>query len=53
VRDKLRRLTESIPELADLHGEPTVSTYNAYAGGLVAEHGLRIGIEWCARGTGR
>lgn len=45
VRDKLRRLTESIPELADLHGEPTVSTYNAYAGGLVAEHGLRIGIE--------
>ncbi|WP_205326541.1 UvrD-helicase domain-containing protein [Glycomyces sp. YM15] len=45
VREKLRRLTESLPELADLHGEPTVSTYNAYAGGLVAEHGLRIGIE--------
>jgi len=45
VRSKLRRLTETIPELADLHGEPTVSTYNAYAGGLVAEHGLRIGIE--------
>ena len=45
VRDKLRRLTESIPELSELHGEPTVSTYNAYAGGLVGEHGLRIGIE--------
>lgn len=26
-------------------GEPTVSTYHAYAGRLVAEHGLRIGIE--------
>ncbi|THV32257.1 UvrD-helicase domain-containing protein [Glycomyces paridis] len=45
VRDKLRRLTESLPDLGDLHGEPTVSTYNAYAGGLVTEHGLRIGIE--------
>ncbi|HEX2144367.1 MAG TPA: UvrD-helicase domain-containing protein [Glycomyces sp.] len=49
IRTKLRRLTESIPELADLHGEPTVSTYNAYAGNLVAEHGLRIGIEPGAR----
>ncbi|SDL60774.1 DNA helicase-2 / ATP-dependent DNA helicase PcrA [Glycomyces sambucus] len=45
IRDKLRRLTESIPELAELHGEPSVSTYNAYAGNLVGEHGLRIGIE--------
>lgn len=45
IRDKLRRLTESIPELSDLHGEPSVSTYNAYAGSLVGEHGLRIGIE--------
>ncbi|WP_112133968.1 UvrD-helicase domain-containing protein [Glycomyces dulcitolivorans] len=45
VRDKLRRLTESLPELSELHGEPTVSTYNAYAGSLVGEHGLRIGIE--------
>ncbi|MBE7323502.1 ATP-dependent helicase [Nocardioides sp. Y6] len=25
--------------------EPTVSTYNAYAAGLLAEHGLRIGHE--------
>ncbi|SDE29295.1 UvrD-helicase domain-containing protein [Glycomyces harbinensis] len=45
VRDKLRRLTESLPDLSELHGEPTVSTYNAYAGNLVGEHGLRIGIE--------
>lgn len=27
------------------HGEPTVSTYHAYAGALIAEHGLRLGIE--------
>ena len=26
-------------------GEPTVSTYHAYAGRLVAEHALRIGVE--------
>lgn len=26
-------------------GEPTVSTYHAYAGALVAEHGLRLGFE--------
>jgi len=26
-------------------GEPTVSTYHAFAGRLVAEHGLRIGVE--------
>ncbi|MCD0446166.1 DEAD/DEAH box helicase [Glycomyces sp. A-F 0318] len=45
VREKLRRLTESLPDLSELHGEPTVSTYNAYAGSLVSEHGLRIGIE--------
>jgi DNA helicase-2/ATP-dependent DNA helicase PcrA len=49
VRDKLRRLTESLPDLSELHGEPTVSTYNAYAGSLVGEHGLRIGIEPGAR----
>ncbi|GAC1329557.1 MAG: hypothetical protein NVSMB13_17250 [Mycobacteriales bacterium] len=30
-------------ETAD--GEPTVSTYHAFAGRLVAEHGLRIGVE--------
>ncbi len=26
-------------------GEPTVSTYHAYAGTLITEHGLRLGIE--------
>lgn len=26
-------------------GEPTVSTYHAFAGTLIAEHGLRLGIE--------
>ena len=29
--------------------EPTVSTYHAYAGRLVAEHGLRLGVEPGAR----
>src|SRR5262249_8618106 len=30
-------------------GEPTVSTYHAYAGRLLREHGLRIGVEPQAR----
>ncbi|SNT14797.1 DNA helicase-2 / ATP-dependent DNA helicase PcrA [Micrococcales bacterium KH10] len=30
---------------AELIDRPTVSTYNSYASSLVAEHGLRIGIE--------
>ena len=29
----------------DEPGEPTVSTYHAFAGRLVTEHGLRLGIE--------
>ncbi|WP_051392909.1 ATP-dependent DNA helicase [Glycomyces arizonensis] len=45
VREKLRKLAESIPELSKMHGEPTVSTYNAYAASLVTEHGIRIGVE--------
>jgi len=28
---------------------PTVSTYNAYAAGIVGEHGLRLGVEPSAR----
>jgi len=28
-----------------LAGEPTVSTYHSYAGRLVAEHALRVGVE--------
>ncbi|THV35623.1 UvrD-helicase domain-containing protein [Glycomyces buryatensis] len=49
IRDKLRKLAEGIPELAQLPGEPTVSTYNAYAASLVTEHGIRIGVEPNAR----
>ncbi|GAB3219048.1 ATP-dependent DNA helicase [Glycomyces halotolerans] len=45
VREKLRKLAEGIPELSELHGEPTVSTYNAYAASLVSEHGIRVGVE--------
>lgn len=29
----------------DADGEPTTSTYHAFAGTLIAEHGLRLGIE--------
>lgn len=29
----------------DLEGQPTASTYHAFAGQLIAEHGLRLGIE--------
>ena len=36
---------ESEPEL----GEPVVSTYHAFAGRLVTEHGLRLGVEPRAR----
>jgi len=59
VRSRLRRLAGSrLPQrldpsgglLADLYaGEPTVLTYHAYAGRLVAEHGLRLPVEPGAR----
>ena len=26
-------------------GEPTTSTYHAFAGSLITEHGLRLGVE--------
>jgi DNA helicase-2/ATP-dependent DNA helicase PcrA len=54
VRRMLRRLRaehERAPFLTDAvaaalrAGDPTVSTYNAYASALVAEHALRIGLE--------
>ena len=32
-----------------MHGEPTVSTYHSYAGRLLRDHGLRIGVEPGAR----
>jgi DNA helicase-2/ATP-dependent DNA helicase PcrA len=47
VRAALRQLTQAAeqPDLLDEDGEPTVSTYHAYAGGLIVEHGLRLGFE--------
>ncbi|OLF10912.1 ATP-dependent DNA helicase [Actinophytocola xinjiangensis] len=46
----LARLDPTGVRLADLHaGEPTVLTYHAYAGRLVAEHGLRLPVEPGAR----
>jgi DNA helicase-2/ATP-dependent DNA helicase PcrA len=51
VRTALRTLAASLPrdrgELLDddADGEPAVSTYHAFAGRLLAEHGLRIGVE--------
>lgn len=35
----------AIAELFDAEGEPTISTYHAFAGALIDEHGLRLGIE--------
>lgn len=59
VRSRLRRLAGSrlLDELdpggarraAVLAGEPTVSTYHAYAGRLVGEHALRLPAEPAAR----
>ena len=50
VRRRLEQLrdTEQFPdELLD--GEPTISTYNSYAGRIVADHALREAIEPTAR----
>ncbi|MHA6796504.1 ATP-dependent helicase [Pseudonocardia bannensis] len=59
VRSRLRRLAGSglLDELdpggqrraAVLAGEPTISTYHAYAGRLVGEHALRLPAEPAAR----
>jgi DNA helicase II / ATP-dependent DNA helicase PcrA len=36
----------AVPRAAELdEGEPTVATYHAYAGRLISEHGLRLGVE--------
>ncbi|MGH3761703.1 ATP-dependent helicase [Actinophytocola sp.] len=46
----LARLDPSGERLVAVHaGEPTVLTYHAYAGRLVAEHGLRLPVEPGAR----
>lgn len=53
VRSALARLPGDAPEGGAAarvdEGEPTVLTYHAYAGRLLAEHGLRIGVEPEAR----
>ncbi|MFI6942219.1 UvrD-helicase domain-containing protein [Streptomyces sp. NPDC050418] len=36
---------EAPENLADPPGEPLISTYHAFAGRLITDHGLRIGIE--------
>ncbi|MEV2274114.1 UvrD-helicase domain-containing protein [Nocardiopsis sp. NPDC049922] len=50
VRKRLDQLraTEQLPSEV-LDGEPTVSTYNAYAGRIVADHALREAVEPTAR----
>ncbi|MFN8157431.1 MAG: ATP-dependent DNA helicase [Candidatus Nanopelagicales bacterium] len=48
VRSAMRELADAVPRDPDddlLDGEPTVATYHAFAGRLLAEHGLRIGVE--------
>lgn len=41
------RVRSSLERIGDFSedGEPTVSTYHAFAGSLIAEHGLRLGVE--------
>ncbi|HPU12390.1 MAG TPA: ATP-dependent DNA helicase [Aeromicrobium sp.] len=41
---RVRKSLELVGDFSD-YGEPTVSTYHAFAGTLIAEHGLRLGIE--------
>ncbi len=47
LAQRMRAAFETAFESAD--GEPTVSTYHAYAGRLLRDHGLRIGVEPGAR----
>ncbi len=52
IRGRLRALRRSglwSPDANSVDGEVTVSTYHAYAGRLVREHGLRLGVEPQAR----
>jgi DNA helicase-2/ATP-dependent DNA helicase PcrA len=47
VRRRLRRLSAVglAPGLDESAGEPDISTYHAFAGRLVREHALRLGVE--------
>jgi DNA helicase-2/ATP-dependent DNA helicase PcrA len=41
-----QRIRASLESLGvELDGEPTTATYHAFAGSLIAEHGLRLGVE--------
>lgn len=41
------RVRASLSRIGDFseNGEPTISTYHAFAGTLISEHGLRLGVE--------
>ncbi len=45
LASRIRRSLAQAGIQASDDGEPVVSTYHAYAGRLVTEHGLRLGIE--------
>ncbi|MFE7562240.1 UvrD-helicase domain-containing protein [Kitasatospora sp. NPDC057500] len=45
VRAALHRAGVADPDDEEVLGEPEISTYHAFAGRLLKEHGLRIGIE--------
>ncbi len=58
VRVRLRALRAALDEgrgpagLVVPEGEPVVATYHSYAAGVLAEHGLRVGVEPGARVLG-
>ncbi len=49
IRGALALLTPDLLGQLPVDGEPTVATYHAYAGRLLRDHGLRIGVEPGAR----
>ncbi len=52
VRKALTKAGVTDPDASDLDnppGEPVISTYHAFAGRLLTDHGLRIGLEPTAR----
>ncbi len=51
IAHRVRQLVAAhvVPDEVALAGEPTVSTYHAYAGRIVAEHGVRRGVEPTSR----
>ncbi|WP_212771319.1 UvrD-helicase domain-containing protein, partial [Pseudokineococcus marinus] len=58
VRLRLRALRAALDAAGDASapvvpdGEPVVATYHSYAAGVLAEHGLRVGVEPGARVLG-